>query len=141
MSLVSRKSPFKWLDMFDDFDDLFLGRSERMSMPIDLIDAGENYLVKVDIPGINKDQVSIEVNQAERFIDIKVTEDNESEKDYEQDGVKYIHRERHQRNMARRVRFGSPINPKSAVTEFKEGVLTVTMPKSDEAKVTKLAID
>ena len=136
MSLVSNKSPFKWLDMFDEFDNLFSNRTEIMSMPVDLIDAGENYVVKANIPGI----VSIEVNQAERFIDIKVTEDNESEKNYEQDGVKYIHRERTQKNMARRIRFGSGIEPTKAISEFKDGVLTITIPKSDDAKILKLDI-
>lgn len=140
MSLLSRK-PLKWIDMFDEFDDIF-GRAERATMPIDLIDAGEKYLVKIDIPGIDKNQASIEVNQAERFIDIKVNENKEAENQYEeQDVLKYIHRERLQRNLARRIRFGSAIEPKTAKTEFKDGVLTITMPKSNQDKTTKLAIN
>ena len=129
------------MNLFDDMDDFFLSREDRFSLPIDLMEDENNYIIHANIPGFNKDEISINVNKAERYIDIKVEKKEEkSEENSDEKGIKYLHRERYFGAVSRRIRFGTPIDPDNAKTDLKEGILTVTIPKSEEAKTVALSI-
>jgi len=139
MSLITRESPFRWLDLMDDMTNVFLTHDERITMPIDLIDDGDQYVIEANLPGVSKSNISIDLNQAERFIEIKVNAPESTEDEKEK--KKYLHRERFFGNIVRKIRFGKPISPENAKTTFENGVLTITIPKSEEAKNVKLLIN
>ena len=127
------QNPFKL------FDDLY---NETYRIPVDLMEDDSNYIIICNLPGIAKENVDIEINQAERFLTLKAETKSEiNEEKEEENGMKYIHRERGFSKVARTITFRQPIDASKATTVFENGVLTVTLPKSEEAKPYKLTIN
>ncbi len=141
MSIERRRNPFQWMNLFDDMENFFLSRDNQISMAVDLKEEVDNYIIIANLPGITKDQISIDVNQAEKYIDIKVEKSDELSTEGEENGSKFLRRERYDGSYSRRIKFGTPINTSKATTELNDGVLTITIPKSEEAKTVQLMLN
>ena len=89
----------------------------------DLVDKGDHYEVHMDIPGINKDKLQIDVTASEAEIDGESVED-------EQRGDKnYMIRERRSSSIHRKIRFPDEVIPEKAEAEVNDGVLLLHVPK------------
>jgi HSP20 family protein len=105
----------------------------------DIIENDDEYLIQVNLPGFSKDEVSIEANH--EYIEITAEHKEETEDKKEDNDVKYLHRERRTRKLARRISFAKPIDSTKAETNLDNGVLSIKLPKSEEAKAIKLSIN
>jgi HSP20 family protein len=98
----------------------------------DVTETDDAYQVNVELPGISKDQVDIQLQDRELVISGEIQE---------QDGEG--RRRRSSRRMGRfeyRTFLPNDIKTDGAKAELHDGVLTVTIPKSEEAKPRKLEI-
>lgn len=111
---------------FDEID------SKTFGLPVDLKENEDEFVVEADLPGFNKDEVEIEVNNQTVRIKAEKKVEEEETKD------EYIVRERRVRNVTRTLKFGKPINAKKAKVSLGDGVLTLVLPKAEEAKAVKL---
>ena len=75
------------------FDELFNETYSRI--PVDLLEDENSYIVKANLPGITKENVDIEINNAERYLILKAENKSETEETTEENGVKYIQRKRY----------------------------------------------
>ncbi|MCE7736618.1 MAG: Hsp20/alpha crystallin family protein [Candidatus Heimdallarchaeota archaeon] len=145
MSLVKyrtrRQSP-----LFRDFSRLF--NEDRTIMPVDLLENEDEYIIVANVPGVEKENIEIEVNH--EFLELRVNldkteetteENNEDNKKEDVKNITFLHRERYSSSFRRRFKFSKPVNSKSATTTLKDGVLTITLPKSEEAKSVKLSVN
>jgi len=138
------KTPIRNLlsgSLFDDLFDTYLSDrndtfNQMMNVSMDVAETEQSYEVKVDLPGFQPDEVDIQLEQNTLMIRGSRGEDSE-----QADPEKRYHRvERYRGSFARSVVLPSSINEDEAVADFKDGVLSITIPKSEEAKPRKIRI-
>lgn len=138
MSLMKYKTrhphPF-----FRDANRFFGYESLDSTIPVDLLENDNEYIIVANVPGISKENIEIEVNQKTLLLRAKLEEVEDKEE--EESSTKFVHRERIATSFSRKVRFAQPVNSKEAVTTLIDGVLTITLPKSEEAKSVKLTVN
>ncbi len=101
---------------------------------IDLADNGKEYVVKAELPGIDKKDLSIEIT--EYGIEISGKAAIETNEENKEQG--YLKRERRYTSFYRSLPLPDAVLTEKAEAELKEGILTVTLPKaSPPAKKTK----
>ena len=112
------------------FDDRFEpGSSLGMRSPsLDLYEEKDQIVVKAELPGMTKDD--IQVSLADNILTIR----GEKKKEEEEDGKDYYHSERVYGYFSRSVPLPAEINPEKIQALFKNGVLEIRLPKSEEAK-------
>ena len=109
--------------MLDDFfsDGLASNRGSG-SFRLDVRETGGEYVIDADLPGVNKEEVSLDVE--DDLLRISVNREETAEH-----GDKgYIHRERRVSSMSRGVRLGGA-DSEGIRARLENGVLTVTVPK------------
>ncbi len=128
-------------EMFDDLFDQFLTErdgpmGEIVSAAMDVAETDQTFEVKMDLPGVCSDDVDIQIDNNTLTVRGQRSEEKE-----EKDEKKQFHRvERYSGSFSRSVLLPNAINEDETVAEFKDGVLKITIPKSDEAKPRKIAI-
>jgi HSP20 family protein len=150
---ITQPQPYDlWTDMdqlFDQFrnniDDLFWRpRSffprtfdEQRTPMMDVADLGNKYEMKIEIPGIQKENINIDVSPT----GIEISAKQETSQD-EQD-KSWLRKERSSMSFYRCVEFPDKIKPDTVEAEFKDGILTLSLPKVEsqpEFKSTKVKI-
>ena len=129
MMMIPRKR--NELDLFDSmFDDPFFDRKETKWMKTDIKEVGNNYVIEVDLPGYNKENIQIEMENGYLNITAKVDNSNEEEEE-----GKYIHKERYYGECSRSFYVGDNITEEDIKASFKNGILTLTLPKEEQKKI------
>ena len=114
----------------------FHSKVKHARIPIDIELNSEAYTITADVPGFSQEDIEIEANF--EYLSIKAKRSEETEENSE---VKYLHRERFATVFSRKIQFGKPVNPSNAKTSIKDGVLTVYMPLSENAKTVSLKLN
>ena len=100
-------------------------------------DVSENddaYVVRVELPGVQRDQIELQLQDRELVISGEIPEPPQDEKE---------RRHRSSRPTGRfeyRTFLPGDVNPDGVRAELHDGVLTVTIPKSEVAKPRKIEI-
>jgi HSP20 family protein len=93
--------------------------------PLDLIDNGDSYTVKAELPGFTKDMVEVQVTKDGVSINAECREEKEEKK------PNYLHRERAYSAMQRYVAFPEEVVPAKADGSMKHGVLELKVSKKE----------
>ena len=118
------------LDIFDDvFADPFFSSKENKVMKTDLKEKDGKYLLEIDIPGYDKEDIKIELKDGY----LTVTAEKEDEK--EDKHAKYLKRERFSGMCSRSYYVGDNVTEEDIKASFKNGILTIEFPKEPEKKV------
>jgi len=104
------------------------------TFPIDVRETENDYVIHASLPGIRPDDVQITVHGDTLTIrgDVK----NEEEKQ----GEHWHIRERRSGTFQRSLSLGAPVSSDRAEATFENGVLTLTLPKAEEAKPRQIRI-
>jgi len=97
----------------------------------DLIDNNDSYELHLDVPGIPKEKLSI--NVTEDGVEIS----GKAETSKEEDKKNYLFRERQYSEVYRKVDLSDEIIPEKTEASVKDGVLTVNMPKKQPKPLPK----
>ena len=121
-------------NLFDDIFDDFMRPakpargsfgSASMVMKTDIRETADAYFLDIELPGVNKENVSVELKDG--ALEIKaVTFVAEEGKD---DKVKYLRRERFYGSCSRSFYVGDDVKQEDIKAKFENGVLTLTVPK------------
>ena len=127
MMLVPRRDSF---DLFDDFfDDGFFTKREKNMMKTDIKEGKDKYTIDVDLPGFEKENINLSLNNGYLNISAKMEkEDNSS------DDEKFVRRERFSGECSRSFYVGDGILEDDIKAEFKNGILRIDLPKKDKTK-------
>ncbi|HWQ83926.1 MAG TPA: Hsp20/alpha crystallin family protein [Anaerolineales bacterium] len=110
--------------------------AERSASPLalDVKESDEAYLVKATLPGIDPQDVEITYNNKTLTIqgELKNEEEHENER--------YHMRERYSGKFYRQLRLPFPINEEAIEAKYENGILTLTLPKSEELKPKKIVV-
>ena len=124
MMLVPRRN----FDLFDDFfKDDFFNKKETSLMKTDIKETKDNYLIEMDLPGYDKDNINLSLKDGYLSISAKVEkEENENEEE------KYVRKERFYGECSRSFYVGDNLTEEDISAEFKNGILKITVPKKEE---------
>lgn len=111
------------------FDEPFMRDFRMPEFKVDVKDNGESYDLTAELPGLKKDDISLTYENNYLTIATK----NESSKDKKDEEGNYVRRERSASSMSRSF-YINDIDEARATAEYKDGILSVHMPKSAEAK-------
>ena len=152
ISKPETRTPRRWLEgsplmsLRDEMDDLFhnffgapmQSRMSEMSVPsIDVSETDAAIEVVTDIPGINADDVNIEVRDGV----LTISGSSSEKKEYDEGEDRKFHRiERRTGSFSRSVRLPCSVDQERIDAALKDGVLTVTLPKAEEARAKKVTI-
>ncbi len=93
----------------------------------DIFESDNNYLVKVDLPGVTKDNLTIELKNETLTV-------NASTEQSTPEGYRSLRSERQNRiEFSRTFQLGSGIDGQNIEAKFSDGVLTLTIPKSEKS--------
>jgi len=101
---------------------------EEVSPSVDIFEEGDDVVIKAELPGMKKED-----------LDVKLTEDTitvsgEKKKEEKVEKKDYYRLERSYGSFTRSFRLPKEVQTEKASAEFKEGVLEVRIPKTEEAK-------
>ncbi|MDE6088939.1 MAG: Hsp20/alpha crystallin family protein [Oscillospiraceae bacterium] len=117
---------------FDDFfDRAFLPIQGTQSSPMktDIKETEKNYQIAVDLPGIQKENVSAEIHDGCLTVNAMTTHE-----DSEQDEKgSYLRRERFSGSYSRSFYVGDAVTEEDIQANFLDGVLHLVIPKKEAA--------
>lgn len=120
--------------MNDFFDDDFLmdfrGNKTNNLMKSDIKEMENSYLLEVELPGFDKNEIKAEVKNGYLVIEAKHGE-NKDEKDEE---GKYIRKERYSGYCTRSFYVGEGLTEKDIKGKFENGILCLEVPKKEPEK-------
>jgi HSP20 family protein len=145
MNSISRTDPFRGLSTLQDqvnrlFESSFHGRSDNSALTtwapaVDIYETENELVLKADLPDVNEKEIDIRVEnnmltvRGERKFEQQVKEDN------------YLRIERTYGAFSRSFGLPNTVNTESIKAEYKNGVLTVTMPKRAESKPKQVKVN
>ncbi|HKJ81995.1 MAG TPA: Hsp20/alpha crystallin family protein [Ignavibacteriaceae bacterium] len=120
---------------FDDSDSNNEELENAVWSPLtDISENKDQYLLKMDLPGVTKNDLKLSYEDGE----LKISGERKQQKD---DKDSKFHRiERTYGKYFRSFTLPKQIMPENIKAEFKDGQLTVTIPKAEEAKPKELEI-
>jgi Molecular chaperone (small heat shock protein) len=135
MNALSLFTPTFNQDVFDMFD-----RNFGTSVPnIDVRETNEAYVMDMDLPG--RSEKDVEISLKDRVLTISSLEETKTEeKKNTDDACEYLIRERRSSSFSRRFTLPADIDAGNVEANFKNGVLTITIPRRPEAQARQILI-
>jgi len=123
--------------------DNFFGRMEMpslfgggsLSLAVDVVETKDSILVKAEVPGI--DPKALEITVTGDLLTIK----GEKKSEKEEKGKNFHRIERSFGSFSRSVEIPSYADTDKVTADYKDGVLTVTLAKKEEAKAKSIKVD
>jgi HSP20 family protein len=134
--------PFRALRRRDDvFDEMFREFFRRPALEevtaepaVDVAESDGDVIVKMEVPGVEKDQIHLTV------ADDQLTVRGESRKETEEKKQNYYRQEIRYGAFQRAVGLPVEVDAAKAKAELKNGLLTVTLPKSAQPKSREIKV-
>ena len=101
---------------------------------LDLTEDKDNLIVRVDLPGVPREQVQVALHE-----EVLTISGGRPAEALEKDGG-YHHRERAYGRFERSVSLPRPVDSTKVTANFRDGVLQVTLPKTEAAKPRQIDI-
>ncbi len=143
MATLIRRDPFRNLDdlhnMMDQliestFSNPVTGFQPHWELPLDVVETPDEYIVKASVPGINPDDLDITFNDKILTLRGEIKGENADEKN------KYHLRERWSGSFSRSISLPTRINSDNIQATYDAGVLTLVLPKTEEVKPKRIAV-
>ena len=108
-------------------------RAEQFVTPVaSVVEDGDAYLLKVEMPGVNKEGLEISVENNELTIN--------GRRDLAQIEGTLIHRESRTEDFRRVFELDPSIDTGKIAAKIEQGVLTLTLPKAEQVKPRKITV-
>src|SRR5579872_3010053 len=138
MATTARLEPFRGLSTLQDqfnrlFNESFRNQAEESALTtwapaVDIYETPNELVVKADLPDVDEKEIDVRVEnnlltiRGERKFEKSVSEEN------------YLRVERTYGSFSRSFSLPNTVNPEAIRAEYKNGVLTVNLPKREESK-------
>ena len=139
------------LSLFNDWlNNDYYGDTSRVFVPnVDVTETKDSYVLEMDLPGRAEKDVAIELN--DRVLTIASAEDkksetkenaeNQAEQNEEAEKPQFLLRERCRSSFSRSFTLPKDIDETGVGASFKNGVLTITIPRKAEAQPRRITIN
>lgn len=127
MMIPRRKNEFDLLG--EMFEDPFFTEHESKIMKTDIKEKKDKYLIDVELPGYEKENIKMEVEDGYLTVHAEI----DSNKEEKEEG-KFVRRERYVGSCSRSFYVGTEIQAEDIKASFKNGMLKIEIPKKEEKK-------
>ena len=128
MMMIPRRNHF---DLFDEmFRDPFFEGTESKVMKTDIKEKKDKYLIDIDLPGYDKEDIKMEISDGYLTVHASVNKEVDDEKEK----GKYVRKERYVGECSRSFYVGENVKEEEIKAKFKNGTLTLEIPKKDDEK-------
>jgi len=144
MNLMLRRDPYS---LFDEMYEALANRSGLSLLPrltdtatltrarLDVVERGDVYEIKLDMPGVKKSDIQIDLNDNH----VAISAMSKTERDLKDD-ERALYSERQMAQYARSFDLPQPVVEDKADAVFEDGVLTLKLPKKMAQQGKRLAI-
>ena len=141
--VLRRLEPFRELrTMEDTINRLWRGYGgesanptvEGWSVPLDVVREGDKIMVHASLPGVDPENIDVSVEDS--VLTITAT----TNADVEREGGEYLMRERRTGSFHRALRLPDTVDTERIQPGYKNGVLTITIPKAESKKAKRLKV-
>jgi HSP20 family protein len=136
MALLMKPEPFaaEFNRLFNTLFDAQEGQAQRWSPAMDLVEAEGHFVLKADLPGLDENDISIEVQ------DNTLTLSGERRAEQESNERGWYRVERTFGRFSRSMTLPEGVDPDAISARFDRGVLEVRIPKPEERKPRRVQI-
>lgn len=127
MMIPRRKNEFDLLG--EMFEDPFFTEHESKIMKTDIKEKKDKYLIDVELPGYEKENIKMEVEDGYLTVHAEINSNKE-----EKEEGKFVRRERYVGSCSRSFYVGTEIQAEDIKASFKNGMLKIEIPKKEEKK-------
>ncbi|UNX53931.1 Hsp20/alpha crystallin family protein [Georgenia sp. TF02-10] len=124
-------------DPFREMDRWLTGALRQVpstpGMPLDLYRSGEEFVAKIDLPGVDPSSIDIDVD--DRTLTVRA--ERRAEVD---ENAQWLSHERPTGTFARQMTLGNGLATDQIRAAYADGVLTLTIPVAEEAKPRKIEV-
>ncbi|MGF1731586.1 Hsp20/alpha crystallin family protein [Photobacterium kasasachensis] len=138
MSLIPRDSWFDFNQMFDHAFPTLRHKFdvESFSPRIDIVEKEDSFEITADLPGVRKEDISVQINSGNLTIEATTSRDEE-----QKEGDKVIRKERYEGKLMRSFYLGHNLQHETVSASFKDGVLKVEVPKIEPTHPTSARVE
>jgi HSP20 family protein len=142
MSNLTRFDPFALEPMSELFQGLFRplrgggGEAPLSDIKVDVTENDSAYTVKAELPGVEKKDIDVKIDGNLVSISAKVERNQEMK-----EGERVIRRERYAGAVSRAFSLASEVDESTAAAEYKDGVLSLTLPKKASSERKRLQVN
>ena len=132
MPMLMRTDPFRELDRLTQ--QVFGSNENRglpAAMPMDAWREGDKFLVRFDLPGVDADNIDIDVER--NVLTVTAKRDDPGEHDY-------LASERPRGTFSRQLILGDMVDLEHVHATYERGVLELTIPVAEQAKPRKISV-
>lgn len=116
-------------NMLDSIDSFFQNSGLAKPLPVDVFETDKEWVAQVDLPGLRKEDIHIDVI-GDR-LKIKISQDEITQQ--KNDKTNYYNRERRYRQAERIVQLPYVVDKRTTKAAYKNGVLDIRGPKKPKA--------
>ena len=109
------------------FSDPFFTEGESKVMRTDIKEKKDKYLIDIDLPGDEKENIKLEVEDGYLLVHATMNSDKE-----EKEEGKYVRKERYVGSCSRSFYVGDDVKSEDIKASFKNGTLKIEVPKKEE---------
>ena len=99
-----------------------------------VLETDSGYSIELELPGVEAEAVSVELSEG--TLEISGTKSVSAEVE----GTRILKSERRHGSFRRTFKFNTPLNSEGISAEFRNGILTVSLPKSEQVLPRKIDI-
>lgn len=103
----------------------------------DIEDAGDKIIIYMDVPGFRKNEIKIRVTEDS----LEVLAEKSEERSSEEKKKQYIVRQRVYSRLYKKILLPSKVRPEQARAKLEDGVLIVSIPKSEAEREVEINVE
>jgi HSP20 family protein len=130
--MLMRTDPFRDLDRLTQ--QVFGTATRPAAMPIDAYRRGEEFIVELDLPGVQPDSIDLTIEKNVLTVHAERRRD-------ESDGVELLVGERPHGTFSRQLFLGDTLDTDAVQADYVDGVLTLRLPVAEKAKPRRVEIN
>jgi HSP20 family protein len=118
----------------DELDRLFESPLKAWIPALDVHEDKDNFFVRTELPGLKREDIEVSLHDGALLIS------GERKAEEKLEGVEIHRQERYYGKFQRALTLPTPVAADKIKAQYKDGVLTVTLPKVEEAKPKQIDI-
>jgi HSP20 family protein len=139
----SPEKRFGW-DLFDDFDNVVnsffkpvgsVSNGQALTPSLDIAETDKTYVLKAELPGVSKDDLDVSIKDGL----LTINAESKFEHDEEKQG-RLIRQERRYGKYVRSLRLGADVDESKVEADYRDGILTLTLPKAEVVQPRKIEV-
>lgn len=115
--------------------DGFIPAYRNWQPAVDVAETDTDLIVTAELPGLSQDDIDVSILRDTLTISGKMNEEKETR------NQNYLRRERRWGAFQRTITLPAPVNPEGATASFRNGLLEVRLPKTEDARPRPIRID